>query len=78
MSSNAIRPGEYVPDEQESVIDWRREQLAEMRDQHGHGFSLRQVRILAMSDCDLHEARAILCAGCTIPVAFEILSPLML
>lgn len=61
-------------DERVRVDEWRRKRLGEMRDQRGAGFTIRQVGALAEGGCDLHEAAALLAAGCTIPTAFDILS----
>lgn len=65
---------QWYADEQANVRAWRLEQLRLMRDVRGQQFTREQRQALAFGDCDLHEAAALLAAGCTIPTAFKILS----
>jgi hypothetical protein len=54
-------------DEEERVTRWRVEQFGLL------GFESTQALLLAVSEADLHEARALVAAGCTLPVALKIL-----
>lgn len=65
---------EQPVDEAAKVLGWRLERLREMRDQRGERFTPAQARQLAAGGIDLHEAAAILAAGCSIPTAYRILS----
>lgn len=60
--------------EADRVYVWRRDEIKAMRDSDDRGFTPGQVVALADSNCDLHQARALLASGCPILTAYEILS----
>jgi hypothetical protein len=53
--------------EEARVAEWRLEQFSAL------GFTPTEALLLAVSAADLHEARALLAAGCTRPLALRIL-----
>jgi hypothetical protein len=53
--------------EDDRVRRWRLEQFRSL------GFEPAEALVLAVSAADLHEARALVAAGCTLPLAFKIL-----
>jgi len=53
--------------EKDRVNRWRQEQFCAL------GFEPGEALLLAMSEADLHEARALVAAGCTLPLALKIL-----
>ena len=53
--------------EEDRVMRWRGEQFRAV------GFEPSEVLLLAVSKADLHEARALLAAGCTLRLAVKIL-----
>ena len=57
-----------APDsEEDCVLRWRDEQFRAL------GFEPSEALVLAVSKADLHEARALIAAGCTLPLAVKIL-----
>ena len=61
----------YEPYERESEEDrvarWRLEQFRSL------GFEMAEALRLAVSQADLREARALVAAGCSLPLALQIL-----
>jgi hypothetical protein len=55
-------------DEEGRVARWRAEQFGLL------GFEPAQALLLAVSEADLREARALVAAGCTLPLALKILA----
>ena len=53
--------------EEDCVLRWRDEQFRAL------GFEPSEALVLAVSKADLHEARALIAAGCTLPLAAKIL-----
>lgn len=56
-----------LQDEVRRIYEWRIEQFEAI------GWDDTAAEALASSDADLGEARALVAAGCTLPVAFQIL-----
>lgn len=53
--------------EDDRIMHWRLEQFAAL------GFEPLVAEMLAASEADLHEARALVATGCTLPLALKIL-----
>ena len=53
--------------EEDCVLRWRDEQFRAL------GFEPGDALVLAVSNADLHEARALVAARCTLPLALKIL-----